>query len=721
MKIAFLVYNMYGIGGTVRAVANLASGLSAHHDVEIVSVFRRGDAPRFPLDPRVRLVPLIDARHRLWRWTHPSARRSSAMFHDPGPAGGAVPPSRLVDRRVAAYLRRTRADAVIATRPLLVGHLAAYGPDRCLRIGQEHRTLDSHNPELREQMLAAVSCLDAYVTVSEADARAWRAALPAGSGATVTALPNAVPAPDPELRLPGPDQDSRLVVAVGRLIPIKRFDRLIEAFAKVVTVRPDWELRIYGRGRTEGRLRRTIDALGLGDRVRLMGAVAPVESEWAKAAVAAVASDGESFGMTIVEAMRCGVPVVSTDCPYGPAEIITPGVDGLLVPLEGGSDALADALLELIEDPGRRRAMGEAGLRTGARYDPAGLAERWTGLLHDLARRRPGGCAVRRPGGLSAAVAGAAFDAGELAARTAARLAAVRRRARRPRPAAARCTVTEDGSLLIAFEDIPASAASAGAPLDLVLRLRGTPTTLRLPLTEQQPGGRPAALLSRAHHILGEGRWDCRLAPRGTPPGTPAEAAGPPVAARLLDTAPLLTLPPTVDQRGLRHWVPYATADGTLAVRAWLRHAHAEIEQVLPGESGFTVTARVLAPAGRAPGPRPRVLLGPDWDVAVRTVAGAPDRLEFSVDYAEALRHRTAGPDTVAELRYRPGPGRGTVSLGRIGGDIPDRRRTDRYPAVVLRHPEYGPTRLRPVFTHRNALALAMTDAPAAPAASAGR
>ncbi|WP_165987122.1 glycosyltransferase family 4 protein [Streptomyces sp. YIM 98790] len=711
MRIAFLVYNMYGIGGTVRAVANLASALSDHHEVEVVSVFRRGDTPRFPLDPRVRLVPLIDARHRLWRLAHPSGRRASTMFHDPGPAGGAVPPSRLADRRVAAYLRRTRADAVIATRPLLVGYLNAYGRDTCLRIGQEHRTLDSHNPELRQEMLSAVAGLDAYVTVSEADARAWREALPSGTGTTVTALPNAVPGPDPALRL-RPDEDSRLVVAVGRLIPIKRFDRLIEAFAKVATVRPDWELRIYGRGRTEGRLRRRIDALGLGDRVRLMGAVAPIETEWAKAGIAAVTSDGESFGMTIVEAMRCGVPVVSTDCPYGPAEIITPGEDGLLVPLEGGSDAFADALLKLIENPEQRRAMGRAGLRTGARYDPAGIAERWTGLLNDLARQRPGGCAARRRMPLSAVVAEAAFDAGELAARGAAGLASLRR-ARRParRPVPARCTVTDDGSLLLSFD-----AAPAPPGLDLLLRLRGAPDgrgTLRVPLTEPPDGGPPAALLSRAGHTLGEGRWDCCLVPRELPPDAPVDPAGRPVAVRLLDTARLLTLPPAVDRRGLSHWVPYATADGTLAVRAWLRPAHAEVEQVLPGEKSFTVTARVLAPAGRAPGRRPRIVLAPGWEIPVRTVDGDPDRIEFSVDCAEALRHRTAEPDTVRELRYRPGPGRGTVALGRIAGDIPDRRRTDRYPAVVLRHPVHGPTRLRPVFTHRNALALAMTNAPA--------
>ncbi|MBB1256921.1 glycosyltransferase family 4 protein, partial [Streptomyces sp. OF3] len=696
MKIAFLVYNMYGIGGTVRAVANLASALSEHHDVEVVSVFRRADSPRFPLDPRVRLTPLIDARHRAWRYAHPSGLRPSTMFHDPGPAGSAVPPSRLADRRVAAYLRRCRADAVVATRPLLVGYLAEYGRPDQLRVGWEHRTLDSHNPDLREEMLAAVARLDAYVTVSEADARQWRAALPAYGGAEVVGLPNAVPAPlvDP-LQPPHPRvrADSRTVVAVGRLIPIKRYDRLIEAFAKVAAVRPEWDLRIYGSGRTEGRLRRRIDALGLGDRVRLMGAHAPIETEWAKAAVAAVSSDGESFGMTLVEAMRCGVPVVSTDCPFGPAEIVTPGVDGLLVPLEGGSDAYADALLRLVDDPEERRRLGEAALATGRRYDPADIAQRWTGLLAELTGGRSPHASSRRrpPGAALGALSGAAFALGEGAGRVLAAVASRRRTGARrvdprARPLPARCAVTEDGSLRVVLDPSAVTADELRAG-ELVFRRRGGGDhAIRLPITDHGPDG---VLLSRADHALAEGRWDCRLEPRTQPTSTRADFARP-VAVTLLDSAALVTLPLATDSGRVAHWVPYTTADGHLALRTWLRPAHAEVEQVIAGEHAVTVVARLLPATD--PAPDPRIVVcgpGPEWEIPVRSADG-PSRIEFSLDYATALEHRTAARDTVWELRYRPGPGGGAVPLGRIAGDIPDRRRTDRYPAVTLDHPTHG-------------------------------
>lgn len=115
---------------------------------------------------------------------------------------------------------------------------------------------------------------------------------------------------------------------------MKRYDLLIEAFALVAAAHPDWRLRIYGKGEEQARLRQLIEDLGLSDHAFLMGAAAPMEAEWVKGSIGATAANFEPFGMTIVEAMRCGLPVVSTDCPYGPGEIIEDGTDGLPSPSE---------------------------------------------------------------------------------------------------------------------------------------------------------------------------------------------------------------------------------------------------------------------------------------------------------------------------------------------------------------------------------------------------
>lgn len=142
-----------------------------------------------------------------------------------------------------------------------------------------------------------------------------------------------------------------------------------------------------------------------------MGPRTPIEPEFARAAIVASASDAESFGLTLVEAMRCGVPVVSTDCPLGPAEIIRPGVNGLLVP-PGDDPALAAALSELITDPRRRRAMGATAAMTAERYDPHLITQRYELLIDELSDTR-GRRAVRRT------QAGAARGTARLARRAA--------------------------------------------------------------------------------------------------------------------------------------------------------------------------------------------------------------------------------------------------------------------------------------------------------------
>ncbi|WP_328347599.1 glycosyltransferase family 4 protein [Streptomyces violaceus] len=359
MKISFLIHNAYGIGGTITTTFNLAGALAERHDVEIVSALRHREHPNLTPHPRVWLRPLVDLRKEA---DHPLHHRPARVY----------PPaeyrhhqySELTDQRIGEYLESLDADVVIGTRPGLNVHIARQAPQHVLRVGQEHLTLDNHSPRLRTALRRAYRRLDVVTTVTEADAAAYRRKmwLP---GVHVEALPNSVPDP----ALPPADGTAKVVIAAGRLVRVKRYGLLIEAFSQVAAAFPDWQLRIYGKGEEQPRLRQLIERLGLWNNVFLMGAATPMEAEWAKASIAAATSDFEPFGMTIVEAMRCGLPVVSTDCPYGPAEIIKDGTDGRLVPV-GDRDALASALLELVGDDERRRRMGRTALENAHRFAP---------------------------------------------------------------------------------------------------------------------------------------------------------------------------------------------------------------------------------------------------------------------------------------------------------------------------------------------------------------
>ncbi|MBW1603641.1 glycosyltransferase family 4 protein [Streptomyces sp. JJ66] len=388
MQISFLLHHAYGIGGTIRTTLNSAAALAAHHDVEVVSVFRHRDRPVFAPGPGVRLRHLIDLRPDSPEYDgdHPDHQRPAR--HYPRPDGHFTRYSRLTDQRIDAYLRQNRADVILGTRPGLNTQLALRAPRGPVLVGQEHLTLSCHSRRLRLTLRDAYPRLDALTTVTETDARDYRSRMRL-PGVRVEAVPNGVPAP---ATAPA-DPDARWVIAAGRLAPAKRYDLLLRAFAQVIQQRPDWRLRIYGGGPQRDRLRTVIDALGLYNHAFLMGPAHPIESEWIKGSVAASTSSLEAFGMSIVEAMRCGLPVVATRCPHGPAEIIHDGVDGRLVTMND-VDAIATGLLELVSDDELRRRMAEAAREHTRRYDPSVIAERYTGLFTDLVTRRGRGTRI---------------------------------------------------------------------------------------------------------------------------------------------------------------------------------------------------------------------------------------------------------------------------------------------------------------------------------------
>lgn len=381
MHISFLIHNAYGIGGTIRTTYNLANTLAEQHDVEIVSVFRHRDEPVFTPDPRIRLRHLVDTRKDTpgYEGDDPLHATPASVF--PSAEGRYDQYSALTDRRIAEHLGSLRADVVVGTRPGLNVHIARETRRGVLRVGQEHLTLESHTPLLRRQLRKVYPRLDVLTTTTEADAAAYRRMMRL-PGVHVQAVPNPVPAPGIEPA----DGSHKWVVAAGRLAPVKRYDLLIRAFDKVRRERPDWRLRIYGGGKQKEKLRALIDELGLYNHVFLMGPAHPIEPEWAKGSIAAVTSSLESFGMTIVEAMRCGLPVVSTDCPHGPGEIISNGVDGRLVEV-GNAEAIAGGLLELINDDALRRRMAGAALAESQRFDPARIAERYESMFTTMLTR----------------------------------------------------------------------------------------------------------------------------------------------------------------------------------------------------------------------------------------------------------------------------------------------------------------------------------------------
>lgn len=172
-------------------------------------------------------------------------------------------------------------------------------------------------------------------------------------------------------------------VAVGRLVPVKGFHLLIQAWEKVASVHPEWELEIWGDGPERDALERLVREKGLQDRVFLRGVTDDVQGKLLQSSMLVFSSLFEGFGMVLVEAMACGVPCVSFACPCGPRDVISPEEDGLLVP-PGDTEQLAGAIIRLMEQPELRRAMGAAARRKAARYALDAIAAEWMNLFREL-------------------------------------------------------------------------------------------------------------------------------------------------------------------------------------------------------------------------------------------------------------------------------------------------------------------------------------------------
>ncbi len=286
--------------------------------------------------------------------------------------------SLLTDLLLVRKLQRLEPGVLVLTRPVLNVVGARFAPAQVRTVGQEHMNFSLHPPEMRTWMLDAYRRLDVLSVLTEGDERDYRSALH-GTGVVVRRIPNGLP------RLPEriSDQSAKVVVAAGRLTRQKGFDLLVRAFAQVIVRRPDWQLRIYGDGAEREALQRLIAELGLSRSVWLMGRTPEMHDEMARGSVYALSSRFEGFGMVIIEAMSAGLPVVSFDCPRGPADIITHGSNGLLVPAED-VDELGRALLRLIEDDALRRTMAAAARATAQDYSMDRLGRLWEDLLQEL-------------------------------------------------------------------------------------------------------------------------------------------------------------------------------------------------------------------------------------------------------------------------------------------------------------------------------------------------
>ncbi|HEU4960638.1 MAG TPA: glycosyltransferase family 4 protein [Sphingomonas sp.] len=344
-----IVTSGLGAGGAERVISLLASHLIANGNTVSVVTFDRHAAPIFhPLPPSVAL-------HRL------------------GVAGPM--------RRVAVLRRR-----LAAIRPDLVVSLLTKINAIALvaTVGLKPRVIacERNNPERQHAhpaWNAALRLLYRRATTIVCQTEASRRCLPHGVRDRVVVIPN----PIEPFAIARADPPPPRLVAVGRLTHQKGFDLLIAAFARIAARHPNWRLDIWGEGEDRERLQQLIDDFDMADRIALPGLSAQPGGWLADAGAMVLSSRYEGFPNVLAEAMAAGLPVIASDCAFGPAELIEPERTGLLVPPEDVA-ALATGLDRLLGDPALRDRLGIGAQSAAVRFAAAPVLTRWERLIGDV-------------------------------------------------------------------------------------------------------------------------------------------------------------------------------------------------------------------------------------------------------------------------------------------------------------------------------------------------
>ena len=342
--VAFFISGLSG-GGVPRVVLNLTRGFAERgYAVDLIAA--RPEGPLRPqLDPRVKLVPL---ESRLTRLPWVSRKRSRQVVVG-------LP-------TLVRYLRRESPDGLVSAdhwvnfTAIVAGALSRV-PTRV--VVSQHMHLSRHlakKPLMRRLARWLYPLADAVAAVSNgvADDLASAARLPRES---ITTIYNPVVTPDFEERARAPLDHAwfapgspPVLLGIGRMTAQKDFATLVRAFAGVRRAHPA-RLMILGDGAGREGLLELAGRLGVAGEVCLPGFVADPLPYLSRAAVFVLSSAWEGLPTVLVEALACGCPVVSTDCPSGPAEILELGAHGRLLPV-GDDEEMARAILLAIESPG---------------------------------------------------------------------------------------------------------------------------------------------------------------------------------------------------------------------------------------------------------------------------------------------------------------------------------------------------------------------------------
>lgn len=373
-KIVYCVPHLFILGGIERVITLKTNYLAdvLGYEVYIITTDGGGKKPYFKLSSKIKVIDLNINFDEIYK--EPLFKQ---IFHY-------STKQRLFKKKLKETLLKIRPNITISLVRREINFINSIN-DGSIKLGEIHvnkmnsrkfrgeqtdnsikRLIEKY---LREKLIRKLKKLDQFIVINQEDKEQWYELN------NITVISN----PLPSFPTKKSDCSTHQVIAVGRHSYQKGFDLLINAWNLVSKKHPDWLLKIYGEGK-DSELINQIKSLNLEKTCLLEQPVNNIVDKYCESSIFVLSSRYEGFGMVIAEAMSCGVPSVSFECPCGPRDIIKNEVDGLLAEPENIED-LAEKICYLIENESIRKEMGKKASVNIQRYSIENIMKQWDELF----------------------------------------------------------------------------------------------------------------------------------------------------------------------------------------------------------------------------------------------------------------------------------------------------------------------------------------------------